>query len=173
MCLAKITDLLVCRKQLKDFFNTTVLHDTILQILATFLSMGSPHHWMGFLMPEPSKLYNSAATSSSDSTEPSPASKFEQLMLEAQAVLSSSEFENILDMSLKTAVDVMMEDIKVLCGETNLKLGIPLAKLLPRLAHMSHILLEEPNRDRYIQIVQSMPEVEMFFTLLYASTPAS
>uniref|UniRef100_A0A3Q7FW14 Uncharacterized protein n=1 Tax=Solanum lycopersicum TaxID=4081 RepID=A0A3Q7FW14_SOLLC len=57
--------------------------------------------------------------------------------LEAQAVLSSSEFENILDMSLKTVVDVMMEDIKVLCGETNLKLGIPL-------------------RDRYIQIVQNI-----------------
>ncbi|WMV22130.1 hypothetical protein MTR67_015515 [Solanum verrucosum] len=172
-CFETATSEVLKGKQLKDFFNTTVLHDTILQILATFLSMGSPHHWMGFLMPEPSKRYNSAATSSSDSTEPSPASKFEQLMLEAQAVLSSSEFENILDMSLKTVVDVMMEDIKVLCGETNLKLGIPLAKLLPRLAHMSRILLEESNRDRYIQIVQNMPEVEMFFTLLYASTPAS
>ncbi|CAN4086644.1 unnamed protein product [Withania somnifera] len=136
------------------------------------MSMGSPHHWMGFLMLEQSKLFNSVATSSSDSTETSPASKFEQLMLEARAVLSSSEFENILDMSLKTVVDVMMEDIRFLCGETNLKLGIPLAKLLPRLAHMSRILLEEPTRDRYIQIVQDMPEVEMFFTLLYASTPA-
>ncbi|KAK4350062.1 hypothetical protein RND71_029375 [Anisodus tanguticus] len=160
-------------KQLKDIFNTTVLHDTILLILDTFLSMGSPHQYLGFFMPEHSNLYNSAATSSSGSTEPSPASKFEQLMLEARAVLSSSEFENILDMSLKTAVDVMMEDIRGLCGETNLKLGIPLAKLLPRLAHMSRILLGEPNRDRYIQIVQDMPEVEMFFTLLYASTPAS
>lgn len=88
-------------------------------------------------------------------------------------LLGSSEFENILDLSLKTAVDVMMEDVTVLCGETNLKLGIPLAKLLPRLAHMSRILLEESNRNRYIQVVQDMPEVEMFFTLLYASTPAS
>lgn len=88
-------------------------------------------------------------------------------------LLGSSEFENILDLSLKTAVDVMMEDVTVLCGETNLKLGIPLAKLLPRLAHMSRILLEESNRNRYIQVVQDMPEVEMFFTLLYASTPTS
>lgn len=172
-CFETATSEVLKGKQLKDFFNTTVLHDTILQILATFLSMGRPHHWMGFLMPEHAKLYNSAANSSSDRTEPSPASKFEQLMLEAEAVLSSSEFENILDMSLKTTVDVMMEDIRVLYGETNLKLGIPLAKLLPRLAHMSRSLLEEPNRDRYIQIVQNMPEVEMFFTLLYASTPAS
>ncbi|CAN4088778.1 unnamed protein product [Withania somnifera] len=160
-------------KQLKDFFNTTVLHDTILQILDSFMSMGSPHHWMGFLMPEQSKLFNSAATSSTDNTEPLLASKFEQLMLEARAVLSSSEFENILDMSLKTVVNLMNEDLRVLCGETNLKLGIPLAKLLPRLAHMSRILLEEPTRYRYIQTVQDMPEVEMFFTLLYASTPAS
>lgn len=88
-------------------------------------------------------------------------------------LLGSSEFENILDLSLKTAVDVMMEDVTVLCGETNLKLGIPLAKLLPRLAHMSRILLEESNRNRYIQVVQDMPVVEMFFTLLYASTPTS
>ncbi|CAN4088777.1 unnamed protein product [Withania somnifera] len=137
------------------------------------MSMGSPHHWMGFLMPEQSKLFNSAATSSTDNTEPLLASKFEQLMLEARAVLSSSEFENILDMSLKTVVNLMNEDLRVLCGETNLKLGIPLAKLLPRLAHMSRILLEEPTRYRYIQTVQDMPEVEMFFTLLYASTPAS
>ncbi|XP_016474110.1 peroxisome biogenesis protein 3-2-like [Nicotiana tabacum] len=160
-------------KQLKDFFNTTLLHDTVLRILDTFMSLGSPHHWLGFLMPEHFKLYNSAATFSSGNTEPSPSSKFEQLMLEARTVLSSSEFENILDLSLKTAVDVMMEDVTVLCGETNLKLGIPLAKLLPRLAHMSRILLEESNRNRYIQVVQDMPVVEMFFTLLYASTPTS
>lgn len=88
MCVLKISELLVCRKQLKDFFNTTVLRDTILQILHTFLCMGSPHHWMGFLMPEHSKLYNAAASSSSDSTGPVHASKFELLMLEAHDVLS-------------------------------------------------------------------------------------
>lgn len=82
----KISELLVCRKQLKDFFNTTLLHDTVLRILDTFMSLGSPHHWLGFLMPEHFKLYNSAATFSSGNTEPSPSSKFEQLMLEAQAV---------------------------------------------------------------------------------------
>lgn len=84
----KISELLVCRKQLKDFFNTTLLHDTVLRILDTFMSLGSPHHWLGFLMPEHFKLYNSAATSSSSNTEPSPSSKFEQLMLEARTVLS-------------------------------------------------------------------------------------
>lgn len=88
MGLLKISELLACRKQLKDFFNTTLLHDTVLRILDTFMSLGSPHHWLGFLMPEHFKLYNSAATFSSGNTEPSPSSKFEQLMLEARTVLS-------------------------------------------------------------------------------------
>ncbi|GMP40256.1 hypothetical protein CsSME_00010775 [Camellia sinensis var. sinensis] len=31
-------------EQLKDLFNTTVLHETTVQILDMFMSMGSPHH---------------------------------------------------------------------------------------------------------------------------------
>ncbi|XP_015059546.1 peroxisome biogenesis protein 3-2-like [Solanum pennellii] len=160
-------------KQLKDFFNTTVLHDSVIQILNTFMSMGSPHHWLSFLMPEDSKPNNLGVTSSTGSTDLCNASKFEQLMLEARAVFSSTEFRNIVDTLLKAAVDVLMEDISVLCGDANLTSGMPLAKLLPRIAHMDQILLEEPNRNRYIQVIQDIPEIEIFFTLLYASTAAS
>ncbi|KAK4364043.1 hypothetical protein RND71_015401 [Anisodus tanguticus] len=35
-------------KQLKDIFNTTVLHDTTLLVLYTLLSMESPHQYLGF-----------------------------------------------------------------------------------------------------------------------------
>ncbi|XP_009791935.1 peroxisome biogenesis protein 3-2-like [Nicotiana sylvestris] len=161
------------RKQLKDFFNTTVLHDTIIQILNTFMSTASPHQWLGFFMPEDSKQNNVDVSSSTGSTDLSNASKFEQLMLETQAVLSSAEFGNIVNISLKAAVDVLMEDIRVLCGEANLTSGMPLAKLLPRIAHMDQILLEEPNRNRYIQVIQDIQDVEIFFTLLYASSPPS
>lgn len=87
--------------------------------------------------------------------------------------MGSAEFGNIVNISLKAAVDVLMEDIRVLCGEANLTSGMPLAKLLPRIAHMDQILLEEPNRNRYIQVIQDIPEVEIFFTLLYASSPPS
>lgn len=160
-------------KQLKDFFNTTVLHDSVIQILNTFMSMGSPHHWLSFLMPEDSKPNNLGVTSSTGSTDLCNASKFEQLMLETRAVFSSTEFRNIVDILLKAAVDVLMEDISVLCGDANLTSGMPLAKLLPRIAHMDQILLEEPNRNRYIQVIQDIPEIEIFFTLLYASTAAS
>ncbi|MCE0482249.1 hypothetical protein HAX54_040831 [Datura stramonium] len=160
-------------KQLKDFFNTIVLHDTVIQILNTFMSTGSPHQWLGFLMPEDSKRNDFSVSSSTGSADLSNASKFEQLMLETRAALSSTEFGNIVDILLKAAVDVLMEDVRVLCGDANLTSGIPLAKLLSRIARMDQILLEEPNRNRYIQVIQDIPEVEIFFTLLYASIPAS
>ncbi|XP_031124556.1 peroxisome biogenesis protein 3-2-like [Ipomoea triloba] len=160
-------------KQLKDIFSTTILHDTVVQILDKFMSMGSPHHWLGYLMPEDPRIYSLAAPSSSDNADLSPASNFEQLMQETRAVLSSAEFGNVVDVSLKTVVDAMVEDIRVQCGETNLMVGMPLAKLLPRLAHLGQQLLEEPNRNRYIQVIQNLPEVELIFTLLYSSTPVS
>nr|KJB34282.1 hypothetical protein B456_006G057200 [Gossypium raimondii] len=77
-------------KQLRDFFNTAILHETIMQILDMFLSMGSPHHWVDCLMPEDPRLYKLAKTSS-DETNPPEFTKFDQLMVETREVLSSGE----------------------------------------------------------------------------------
>ncbi|KAK2991734.1 hypothetical protein RJ640_007438 [Escallonia rubra] len=82
-----------------------------------------------------------------------------------------AEFGHIIDISLKTIVDELMEDIKVQFAESNMILGMPLAKLLPRLGQMG--LLEEPSRNRFIQIIRDLPEVDVFFTLLYANMPTS
>ncbi|KAI7985266.1 Peroxisome biogenesis protein 3-2 [Camellia lanceoleosa] len=158
-------------KQLKDLFNTTVLHETTVQILDMFMSMGSPHHWVDYLMPEDPNFYKLVAFSNSDSTDPSDSTKFDRLMVETRAVLSSAEFGNMVDVSLNTAVDALMEDIKAHLGEGNSLPGIPLAKLLPRLAQISPLLLEEPSKNRFIQIIQTIPEVELFFTLLYSKMP--
>ncbi|XP_028051277.1 peroxisome biogenesis protein 3-2-like [Camellia sinensis] len=160
-------------KQLKDLFNTTVLHETTVQILDMFMSMGSPHHWVEYLMPEDPNFYKLVAFSNSDSTDPSDSTKFDRLMVETRAVLSSAEFGNMVDVSLNTAVDALMEDIKAHLGEGNSLPGIPLAKLLPRLAQISPLLLEEPSKNRFIQIIQTIPEVELFFTLLYSKMPTS
>ncbi|THG22791.1 hypothetical protein TEA_012496 [Camellia sinensis var. sinensis] len=135
-------------KQLKDLFNTTVLHETTVQILDMFMSMGSPHHWVEYLMPEDPNFYKLVAFSNSDSTDPSDSTKFDRLMVETRAVLSSAEFGNMVDVSLNTAVDALMEDIKAHLGEGNSLPGIPLAKLLPRLAQISPLLLEEPSKNR-------------------------
>lgn len=84
--------------------------------------------------------------------------------------LDSAEFANIVDISLRALVNGVLEDLSIHCGENNLSSGVPLARLVPRIAHMSQLLLPEPNRSRYMQIMRSIPEVELFFTLLYSST---
>ncbi|KAL3512198.1 hypothetical protein ACH5RR_024915 [Cinchona calisaya] len=151
-------------KQLKDFFDNSVLHETLVQILDRFMSTGNPRHWLGYLIPEDPRIYKFVAGSGSE--DHSHASKFEQLTAETRAVLSSAEFGNVLDISLKVLVDALAEEIDI-------QSAIPLAKLLPRIAQMGQILLEEPSRQRYIQIIKNIPEVELFFTLLYSSMPPS
>ncbi|XP_027123884.1 peroxisome biogenesis protein 3-2-like [Coffea arabica] len=152
-------------KQLKDYFNSSVLRETIVRILDTFMSKGNPRQWLGYLIPEDNRIYKLVEPSGSGNEVHSHASKFEQLTEETRAVLSSAEFGNILDISLKVAVDAIAEEI-------DMQSAIPLAKLLPRIAQMGQILLEEPNRQRYIQIIRNTPEVELFFTVLYSSMPS-
>ncbi|KAK9278788.1 hypothetical protein L1049_028366 [Liquidambar formosana] len=157
-------------KQLRDLFSTSVLHETILQILDMFMSTGKPHHWIDYLMPEDAGSYEVATPSSSDNTIHSDDTKFDQLMVETRAVLSSAEFGSVVEISLKTVVNALMEDIGVQAGG-GLFPGMPLAKLLPRVAQMGPLLLEEPSKNRFIQIIRNIPEVELFFTLLYANMP--
>lgn len=78
----------MCRKQLKDYFNTTVLHETVMQILDMFMSTGNPHHWIDYLMPEDTRLHKQVTVSDNNSAVSSPVTKFDQLMAETREVLS-------------------------------------------------------------------------------------
>ena len=49
--------------------------------------------------------------------------------------------------------------------------GLPLARVLPQIAQMCPLLLEEPSKNQFIKIIRNIPEVEPFFTLLYANMP--
>lgn len=76
----------MCRKQLSSLFNNTTFHETITQILNNFMSRGSPHFWVKYMMPEDVKSHST--TSGSNGTVPFDVTEFEQLMTEARAVLS-------------------------------------------------------------------------------------
>ncbi|GLT60365.1 hypothetical protein SLA2020_331340 [Shorea laevis] len=160
-------------KQLSDFFNTTVLHETVMQILDMFMNAGSPHRWVDCLMPEDSSVNKLSRTPSSDSTILSDFTKFNKLMFETKEVLSSAEFGSVVEVSLKAVVDALAEDTSIQSGGNSLASGMPLAKLLPRIAQIGPSLVDEPIKNRFIKIIQSVPEVELFFTLLYANMPAS
>jgi peroxin-3 len=72
-----------------------------------------------------------------------------------------------MERSLRKIAEVVVGDLAV---QTTLGSGLPLATLLPKVGHLSSPLLEEPN-NKYIQIIRSMPEVELFYTFLYANMP--
>ncbi|KAJ9141515.1 hypothetical protein P3X46_032042 [Hevea brasiliensis] len=167
---AAVTEVLK-RKELRDFFNTKTLHETVMQILDLFMSRGSPHHWADYLMPEDARVYKLALGSNSDDTIITDTTKFEQLMAEARAVLSSAEFGKVVEISLKAIVDALVADVAAESGGGSLASGMPLARLLPRVAQMGPLLFNELNQNRFIQIILSVSEVELFFTLLYANMP--
>ncbi|KAL5748820.1 hypothetical protein ACOSQ2_026117 [Xanthoceras sorbifolium] len=158
-------------KQLRDIFNTAVLHETVMQIIEMFMSTGSPHQWVDFLMPGDARLYQLATASSPDNI-PLDVSKFDQLMVETRAVLSSAEYRSVVEISLKAAVDALVDEMGVQSGGS-LVSGMPLAKLVPRIAQIGPCLLDEPSKNRFIQTIRSIQEVEIFFTLLYANMSTS
>ncbi|KAL6181458.1 hypothetical protein ACLB2K_048113 [Fragaria x ananassa] len=157
-------------KQLTDRFNTAVLCDTIMQILDKFMSTGSPHHWVNYLMPEDARWAELATAVSSDSTVLPDVTKFEQLMLETRSVISSGEFGNIAEMALRAVVDTVVVDMGAQSGG-DLSSGTPLAKVLARVAQMGPTLLGESSKFR--QIILNVPEVELFFTLIYSQMQIS
>jgi peroxin-3 len=68
-------------KQLKDVLTTSALRETVMRILDVFMSTGSPHHWVDYLM-----MSQDATTdvSSSDAT----VTKFHLLITETREVLT-------------------------------------------------------------------------------------
>ncbi|KAG6514477.1 hypothetical protein ZIOFF_024837 [Zingiber officinale] len=80
------------------------------------------------------------------------------------------DFGKIVDISLKKVVEVLVNDISVQVPGTS-SVGVPLAKLLPQITRLSLPLLDEPRRNKFVQVIQNLPEVELFYTLLYANMP--
>jgi hypothetical protein len=59
-----------------------------MQILNKFMSIGSPHQWIDYLMPEDCGHYKLGPSSSIDDMILPDSMNFDQLMVEARAVLS-------------------------------------------------------------------------------------
>ncbi|XP_019097078.1 PREDICTED: peroxisome biogenesis protein 3-1 isoform X2 [Camelina sativa] len=69
-------------KQLNDVLTTKVLQETVMRILDVFMSTGSPHHWVDYLMM-------SQDTTTDVSSPDATLSKFHQLITETREVLTS------------------------------------------------------------------------------------
>nr|ACG41301.1 lysine and histidine specific transporter [Zea mays] len=160
-------------KQLKDRMNMDQVLQTVLQILDMFMALSEDNSWINYLVPENPPVYAQLmAVSSSgfdDSSLLNDFRKLDQLMSETRIVLASDDFRNIMERSLRKIAGVVVEDLGVQIVTPGS--GLPLATLLPKVDHLSSPLLEEPNKNKHIQIIRSMPEVELFYTLLYTNMP--
>lgn len=83
----------------------------------------------------------------------------------------SAEFGSIVEISLKAVVDTLVELMGTKFSGGSVAGGLPLARVLPQVAQMCPLLLEEPRKNQFIQIIKNIQEVELFFTLLYANMP--
>lgn len=73
-------------------------------------------------------------------------------------------------MALRAVVDTVVVDMGAQSGG-DLSSGTPLAKVLARVAQMGPTLLAESSKFR--QIILNVPEVELFFTLIYSQMQIS
>lgn len=167
-------------KHLKEPFSMDQLREVMVKILDLFMSAGEPNYWISYLVPENAAAYRQLMVVSSnrfdDSSLLMDVRKLEQLMLEARTVLSSPDFKDIVEISLRRVVVALVEDMYMHLGggigSSSSSSGVPLARLLPRVTQMGSPLLEDPSNNRYIHIIQNLPEVQLFFTLLYSNMPA-
>ncbi|OEL25300.1 Peroxisome biogenesis protein 3-2, partial [Dichanthelium oligosanthes] len=162
-------------KQLKDLMSTDQVLQTVLQILDMFMSLCEDNSWINYLVPDDASVHAQMMAVSSngfdDSSLLNDFRKLEQLMTETRIVLASDDFRNIMERSLRKIAEMVIEDLAAQTGIPSPTSGLPLATLLPRVAHLSLPLLEEPNKNKHIQMIRSMPEVGLFYTFLYANMP--
>eukprot|EP01018_Ginkgo_biloba_P032134 Gb_37523 [translate_table: standard] len=173
----KVIESILESKHLREPFTIDGLYDIFTKILKNFSSRSA--HWINYIIPENGILFEefSAGTSAFGASQlpaevlspfESERAKLEQLMTETRAVLSSNEFGTILDVSLKSVLDGMMEEFYT-TFEGITSAGIPLAKLLAPVAQISTVLLGHPTQNRFINIIGNLPQVQSFYALLYAN----
>ncbi|KAH9307017.1 hypothetical protein KI387_011421, partial [Taxus chinensis] len=152
------------------------------QVYWRFLSSKSVQ-WINYVIPENGMLYEElSAGSSTFGVSQLPRCSFlvpfklkgrklEQLMAETRAIISSDDFGVILELSLKAVLDSMMGEFHTIF-EGNTSGGIPLAKILPPVSRASTFLLEHPKKNKFINIIGNLPQVQSFYALVYANIGA-
>ncbi|KAJ3709315.1 hypothetical protein LUZ61_013020 [Rhynchospora tenuis] len=156
-------------KQLNSQFSMETLQETMMEILDLFMGVGSDlvlFNWVDYILPETAAQYREMS-SADDASTLMDFTKLEQLISETRAVLSSSDFKTVVEISLRKGVDLLVDEMKgAQMGDV-----IPLAKLLPRVAQLSTPLLEEPAHNKFVKLLRNAPEVQLFYTFLYANIP--
>ncbi|KAJ4771120.1 hypothetical protein LUZ62_019066 [Rhynchospora pubera] len=155
-------------KQLKDTFSIDQLREMITQILNIFMKSEGSTYWVSYLVPEDVSTYRKLMTSSSSSYESTnlmDTSKLEELMSETRTILLRPDFGKVMNIAIEKAVELLIDEMS---PEVTGTAPLALAKLLPRVSQMSIPLLAEPENNELISTLRRIPEIEVFYTLVYA-----
>lgn len=80
----------------------------------------------------------------------------------------STDFTNVAEISLKSCTVALVEEME---KQTGLATGMQVAKLLPQIEKTTPEISAEPEKNRFLQLIRDLPEVQLFFTLLYSNMP--
>ena len=77
----------------------------------------------------------------------------------------SNEFTDVVEIALKSCTVALVEEMETQPG---LATGIQLAKLLPQIEKTVPEISAVPDKNRFLQLIRDLPQVHLFFTLLYS-----
>eukprot|EP00252_Welwitschia_mirabilis_P016167 TRINITY_DN3570_c0_g3_i1.p1 TRINITY_DN3570_c0_g3~~TRINITY_DN3570_c0_g3_i1.p1 ORF type:complete len:372 (-),score=70.94 TRINITY_DN3570_c0_g3_i1:751-1866(-) len=166
----KVVKSILERKELAEPFSFSELSETFQRILN---GLSSSDQWLNFVIPEAELFMGFPDAAQFPNTVPDPFEtermKLKQLMAEIHGALSSNDFAIVMEQALKAVLDTMMEGLyrTFQCSGT---VRIPLAKLLPPVAHASIPILEHPTENKFVTVIGNIPAVTSFFELVYTST---
>ncbi|CAN6446064.1 unnamed protein product [Victoria cruziana] len=152
-------------RQLTELFSMAQLRNTIMEMLDSLRKeSASSYHWVPYLLPDNASI-----------DEAGPTTKLELLIMEARSVLSSDEFSEVVDISLREMVNGLMEQLETQvygnASAASSSSGVPLVKLVPRIIELCNHILEEPSQNTFIHRIQSLPELDVFCKVLFAGAP--
>lgn len=134
-------------------------------------------NWLAYMLPKEKLVFDGrvAALVASDTAKDGEkdvalhdeAELVERLLGETRDILDSQEFREVLVVSFDTVLDGAMEDFKAQYEGGDER--VPLAKLLSLVAGIGALLLEQPDENRFIQLITNQQGVQSFCATVYSA----
>lgn len=94
--------------------------------------------------------------------------KLRSLLEETRAILDSEEFADVLASSLDGVLDKVIEDFSIIYQDRKTA-SMHLAKLIPPVASLGDSFLEQPDENRFVQLLIKLPQLQTFCATVYSA----
>lgn len=94
--------------------------------------------------------------------------RMQSILEETKAILDSKEFEEMLALSLAVVIEQVIMDFDEMYQGWKTS-SIPLAKLIPHVAHLAESFFEQPEDNRFVQLLIRLPQLHTFCAMVYSA----